>query len=70
MERLANDEVLERFVLDMPIRLTVEFFSSDMADRAALVPYTERAGARLSFEAPEMTAAYRAFRAMVALAVG
>jgi D-amino peptidase len=70
VERLANDEVPEPFVLDMPIRLTVEFFSSDMADRAALVPYTERAGARLSFEAPEMTAAYRAFRAMVTLAMG
>ena len=70
VERLTTDEVPEPFVMDTPIRVTVEFFSSDMADRAATIPFTEREGTHVSFTAPEMTAAYRAFRSMVALAMG
>ena len=70
VERLAEEHVPDPFVLDTPIRVTVEFFSSDMADRAATIPFTEREGTHVSFTAPEMTAAYRAFRSMVSLAMG
>ena len=69
MERLAGDNVPEPFVLETPIRVSVEFFSSDMADRAAIIPFTERAGSCVSFTAPEMTSAYYAFRSMVTLAM-
>jgi D-amino peptidase len=67
VERLVDDDVPEPFVLDTPIRVTVEFFSSDMADRAATIPFTERKDTRVSFTAPEMTSAYNVFRSMVML---
>jgi D-amino peptidase len=70
VERLAEEDVPDPFVLDTPIRVTVEFFSSDMADRAAIIPFTDREGTCVSFTAPEMIVAYRAFRSMVTLAVG
>ena len=70
VERLSNDDVPEPFVLDTPIRVTVEFFSSDMADRAALIPFTDREGTCVSYTAPEMISAYSAFRSMVTLAMG
>lgn len=68
--RLTEGDVPDPFVLDSPIRVTVEFFTSDMADRAALIPSTQREGTRVSFLAQEMTSAYRGFRAMVSLASG
>jgi len=70
VEHLAGDDVPEPFVLDTPVRVTVEFFSSDMADRAATLPFTEREGTCVSFTAPEMIVAYSAFRSMVTLAMG
>jgi D-amino peptidase len=70
VERLTNADIPEPFVMDTPIRVTVEFFSSDMADRAATIPLTEREGTRVSFTAPEMIVAYSAFRSMVMLAMG
>jgi D-amino peptidase len=70
VERLAEEDVPEPFVLDTPVRVTVEFFSSDMADRAATIPFTEREGTCISFTAPEMIGAYRAFRSMVSLGMG
>jgi D-amino peptidase len=70
LERLATGHIPDPFVLDLPITVTIEFFTSDMADRASLIPFTKRAGTRVSFTAQEMTSAYRGFRAMVTLAVG
>jgi D-amino peptidase len=70
VERLAGDHVPDPFVLDTPARVTVEFFSSDMADRAATIPFTEREGTHVSFTAPEMIVAYSAFRSMVMLGMG
>ena len=70
VERMAQGDIPDPFVLDMPITVTVEFFTSDMADRASLIPYTKRAGTRVSFAAQEMASAYKGFRAMVTLAVG
>jgi len=68
--RLAEGDVPDPFVLDSPIRVTVEFFTSEMADRATLIPSTQREGTRVSLVAQEMTSAYRGFRAMVSLASG
>src|SRR5574341_666038 len=49
VERLADGDMPDPFVLDLPVRVTVEFFSSDMADRATRIPFTEREGTRVSF---------------------
>jgi D-aminopeptidase len=70
VERLVQGDAPEPFVLDMPITVTVEFFTSDMADRATRIPFTKRQGTRVSLTAPEMASAYNGFRAMVMLAVG
>jgi D-amino peptidase len=70
VQRLAQGGVPEPFVLDMPITVTVEFFTSDMADRATRIPFTRRAGTRVSMTVEEMTSAYNGFRAMVMLALG
>lgn len=70
MERLSSGDVNDPFVLDPPIRVTVEFFTSDMADRASKIPNTQREGTRVSFTAQEMETAYTAFRSMVTMAVG
>jgi D-amino peptidase len=70
VERQAEGNIPDPFVLDMPITVTVEFFSSDMADRASLMPFTKRDGTRVSFTAQEMDTVYRGFRAMVTLASG
>jgi len=70
VNRLADGDVPEPFVLDTPVRVTVEFFTSDMADRATRIPFTQRDGTRVSFTAQEMATAYNGFRAMVMLAVG
>jgi len=70
VERLAEEDVPAPFVVAPPIRVTVEFFSSDMADRAVVLPFTEREGTCVSFTAPEMIVAYSAFRSMVTLAMG
>jgi D-amino peptidase len=68
--RLAEGNIPDPFVLDMPITVTVEFFSSDMADRASLIPFTKREGTRVSFTSQEMDSVYRGFRSMVTLASG
>lgn len=70
VERLDEGDMPDPFVLDTPITVTVEFFSSDMADRATRIPSTRRAGTRVSFPAQEMASAYNGFRAMVMLASG
>ena len=68
--RLTEGDMPNPFELDAPVRVTVEFFTSDMADRAMRIPFTEREGTRVSFTAQEMASAYNGFRAMVMLALG
>ena len=70
VERLAGGDVPEPFVLDTPITVTVEFFTSDMADRATCIPFTKREGRRVSLTVQDMASAYNGFRAMVMLASG
>ncbi len=66
--RLAEGDSPEPFVLDSPIRATVEFFASEMADRASLMPAAHREGTRVSFTGQTMDVVYRGFRALVMLA--
>ncbi len=68
--RLADGDAPEPFVLDSPVRVAVEFFTSDMADRASRIPFTRREGTRVLLAAEDMVAAYNGFRAMVMLASG
>ncbi len=70
VERRAQGDIPDPFVLDTPITVTVEFFTSDMADRATRIPFTKRDGTRVSLTAQEMASAYNGFRAMVMLAAG
>jgi D-amino peptidase len=70
VQRLEQGDVPEPFVLDMPITVTIEFFTSDMADRASRIPFTKRSGTRVSLTVQEMASAYNGFRAMVMLASG
>jgi D-amino peptidase len=68
--RLEEGNAPDPFVLDSPIRVTVEFFTSDMADKADKIPFTQREGTRVSFSAQEMISAYNGFRSIVMLAMG
>ena len=70
LERLAEGDMTEPFILDVPIRVTVEFFTSVMADKASLMPFTRRDGTRVTFTAQQMDVAYSGFRSMVGLAMG
>ena len=70
VRRLAEGDVPDPFVLDSPVRVAVEFFTSDMADRAMCIPFTERNGTRVSFTMQSMASAYNGFRALVMLAMG
>ena len=67
--RLQDGDVPDPFVLDTPVRLTVEFFTSDMADRASKIPFTQRDGTRITLTTQEMASAYSGFRSMVTLAL-
>lgn len=66
--RLKNGDAPKPFALKKPICVAVEFFTSDMADRAALMPGSQREETRVSWIGQTMDAAYRAFRALVTLA--
>jgi D-amino peptidase len=70
VQRLAGGDVPEPFVADPPITVIVEFFTSDMADRATRIPFTRREGTRVSLTVPEMDSGYNGFRAMVMLGAG
>jgi D-amino peptidase len=65
--RLEERDVPDPFVLDSPIRVTVEFFTSDMADKASNIPFMQREGTRVSFSTQDMVSAYNGFRSMVML---
>jgi D-amino peptidase len=70
VERLMDGDVPDPFVLDTPVRVTVEFFTSDMADKASKIPFTQREETRVSMSVEEMASAYNGFRSMVMLASG
>lgn len=68
VQNLKRRKAPDPFILDTPVVVTVEFMTSDMADRAARVPGTQRQDTRVLIEMPDMALAYTAFRAMVGLA--
>lgn len=71
VQRLANHQAPLPFRLPEPIRVVVELFYSEMADKAALLPGVKRLdGRRVEIHAANMPEAYRGFRAAVALARG
>jgi D-amino peptidase len=69
VQRLASGDAPPPLRFEAPIRVTVEFTHSDMADRAAIYPGAERLqGKKVEFLADNTVNAYRGFRAVVALA--
>jgi D-amino peptidase len=55
--------------LETPVTVAVEFFTSEMADKASLLPGSRRVdGRKIEATLPDMPAAYQAFRAAVTLA--
>jgi D-amino peptidase len=70
MQRLKKGDVVEPFIVDTPVQVTVEFISSEMADRAERVPGASREGTRVAAPATDMREAYITFRAMAGLAAG
>jgi D-amino peptidase len=69
VRRLREGQAPPPFVLPAPLQVAVELISSDMADRASLLPHVERVGGRrLEFSAPDMPTMYRLFSAVVSLA--
>ncbi len=68
LQNLKRGAVPEPFILDTPILVTVDLMTSDMADRAARIPGVQREGNRVQISAPDMNAAYMAFRAIAGMA--
>jgi D-amino peptidase len=69
--RLRAGDAPAPFYPAEPVRVTIEFVNSAMADGASLLPGASREGGRLViFTAPDMPAAYRGFHSAVELARG
>jgi D-amino peptidase len=69
VQRLKAGQAPPPFRLPPPVSVIVEFVSTDMADRASLLPGARRtSGRQIELTASDMPAAYAAFRSMVLLA--
>ncbi len=69
VQRWRDGQAPGPFRLQPPITVTVDLVHSDMADRAAIAPGVRRLeGKRVELAADDVPTAYRAFRAVVALA--
>jgi D-amino peptidase len=67
--RLQSGTAPQPFKVPTPVTVTVAFNTSNMADRASLLPGAARLDGRtLEVTLDDMVAAYRAFRALTALA--
>ncbi len=63
--KFREGKAAKPFKIEAPVRLAVEFVYTRHADRAYLIPGTERiSGTRIEYTAPDMVAAHRTFRAM------
>lgn len=68
-EKLKNGNAPQPFKVNAPIKMTLEFEQSDMADKASYMPGAKRGTDRcVEYTADDMLTAYRAFRTMLALA--
>ncbi len=69
VENLKNKKATKPFKVAKPVKMTLEFEQSDMADRAAFLPQAKRTiDRRVEYVADDMLTIYRAFRTMLALA--
>jgi D-amino peptidase len=68
VRNFKNGTAPQPFVMTAPIRIAIEFVHSRHADRAHLLPNSQRlSGTRVEYSAHDMVSAYRAFRALVTL---
>ena len=67
VQRFLKKDAPPPFMLKAPIKVTVELQTSDMADRAMLLPGVSREDRKLIFTTEDMPKAYSAFRALVLL---
>ncbi|OGO31002.1 MAG: hypothetical protein A2136_02650 [Chloroflexi bacterium RBG_16_54_11] len=68
VKRLKQGEAPKPFSLSTPVHVTLDFFNSEQADQAALLPGSTRLdGRRVTFTSDTMLAAYLAFQAALAL---
>lgn len=69
VQRLASGSAPQPYRLTAPVKISIEFINSLMADRASMLPGSQRmSGRRIEFTAPGMVQAYRGMRAAVMLA--
>lgn len=69
--RLTAGTAPAPFGVTAPITLQIDFVQSEMADRAMLLPGSERLeDRRVAYTAPDMVTIYRVFRTLLALARG
>jgi D-amino peptidase len=66
---LKSGKAPKPFKVSAPIKMTIEFVQSEMADKAALMPGAQRAmDRRVEFTADNMITIYQAFRTMLSAA--
>ncbi|MBN1146622.1 MAG: M55 family metallopeptidase [Anaerolineales bacterium] len=68
VERLRGGQAPKPLRLETPLHMALDLISSEMADRAALLPGAQRQGRRIEYDAADMPTLYAAFRCAVALA--
>lgn len=71
MNRLLSGEKPSVFQVESPVRVRVEYYTPEMADRAKRMPETRRlASKEIEIQTIDMPSAYQAFRAAASLARG
>jgi D-amino peptidase len=70
VERLVNGQAPPPLQVQTPVRMTIDFVHSEMADKAALLPGARRVDRRVEYKASDMVTLYAAFRTALALARG
>jgi D-amino peptidase len=67
VERLVKGQAPKPLRIPAPITAAIDFTTSEMADRASLLPGTRREGRKLLFTAPDMPTIYALMRCSLAL---
>jgi len=66
VQRLKDGNAPQPFMINRPVRVTIEFLQPEFADRAVRLPGSERLdGRRIEFTTPDMPYAHAGFRAAV-----
>ena len=66
--RQDNGDSVKPLVLKPPITMAIDFVQSEMADKAAMLPGTQRTGRRIEYTASDILTIFQAFRTAIALA--